>query len=190
MDLSREKVAASISTAAGSLALCTELAWQGDVENLMLVLAAIARGATDWFDDAMRVELRPVGREACTVDVLIDMGDERHERLFRSFVLNVGTDVARARCTELEPKITPLFANVDLDGLVFSTFPRDDDEAEPATRRDTMIGLSKEVVTLPFGLPFAAPIMASVPSIRGAEAHPTDGTLPFGVPPDDEGSSR
>jgi len=180
MHVTRERVAAAIATASGSHALCTELAWEGDVENLMLVLAAIARGAAEWFDDELRVELKPVGKEACTVDVLIDGGGERRERVFRSFVLNVGTDVARERCTELRPKIQPLFATVDLDALVFSTVV-EGEPAEERARRDTVLGLAREVITLPFGLPFVGANAAGVPSLRTPDVGVTpESTLPFG----------
>lgn len=194
MTLTREKVAKAIVSSAGSFELCTELAWAGAVEDLMLVLAAIARGAAEWFDDDMRVELRPVGREACTVDVLVEIGRGQRERLFRSFVLNVGTDVAKQRCASIRDRLEPLFAMVDIDALAFSTVdPLRPSEPLVATQgfaerphRETLVGLDREVVTLPFGLPRAHP---NVPSFRGGDAPTTTvtTTLPFG--PEKDGSS-
>ena len=192
MTLTRDRVVKAIRTPAATYGLCVELGRDGDLENLYLVLAAIAGGATEWFDDEMRIELRPTTAGESTVDVHVDIGDGRRERLFRSFNVAIGEIEARTLLDGARERLFPLEPVGQQECIVHSTLASDrlaDDTqvlvegTEPKARKErhrTIVGVQTVGVTLPFGLPLAVPSHAKLRA-RSA-AVPFASTLPFGRP--------
>jgi len=196
MTLTRDRVVKAIRTPAATFALCTELGRSADIENVYLVLAAVAGGATEWFDDEMRVELHPNGADVCTVDVLVDIGDGRRERLFRPFPITIGEVAARRALDALRPRLFPLTPLAQREAIVHTTLEGDgrhDESAvvvegaakpSPRDRAHTIHGIQRDAVTLPFGLPL---VHATVARWRPRGAAPAlSTTLPFGPKPEDE----
>lgn len=190
MTLTRDRVSKAIRTPAATYALCSELGRSGELESIYLVLAAIAGGATEWFDDEMRVELRRTGEEECTLDVLVDIGDDRRERLFRPLVVTISEVAARVVLDGARDRIYPLEALAQKECIVHTTLEedrrRDDSDIvvpgtepvrEKAPRPRTIHGIQREGGTLPFGLPLVHP---THPKWRPKAGAIHSATLPFG----------